>query len=352
MAKHVHGGDVYRYSNCIDFSTNCNPLGTPKRVREAAQESLFHIHEYPQVGYQPLKEAIGAYEGVPSYQVICGNGAAELVFSVCRALSPKRALVTAPTFAEYEQALDSVGCQVRHFTLRPEHDFAVEEELLDCLTPELDLVFLCNPNNPTGILTGRSFLLKILERCRQMGIFLVVDECFLDFVKEPEAYTLKEWLLEYQNLFLLKAFTKRYAMAGLRLGYGLSANTALLEKITAENQPWNISTPAQAAGLAALKETAYVEEGRQLIFREREYLKEELSACGMQVFPSQANYVFFRGPVDLFETCVSRGILIRDCSNYPGLCRGYYRIAVKTHEDNVKLIRTLQEICHCSQTDQ
>lgn len=342
--KHIHGGNVYQYQNCVDFSANCNPLGTPERVKNAIIESLSHINNYPQVGCAPLKEAIAQYEGVKPSQVICGNGAAELIFSLCRALKPKRALLPAPTFAEYEQALTSVDCVCSHFFLKEEQDFSMDDSFLEEISKGFDIIFLCNPNNPTGILTDRDFLMKVLKKCREHSVFLVVDECFLDFVKEPESYTLKDVLKEYQNLFLLKAFTKRYAMAGVRLGYGLTANQDLLQKMESVTQPWNVSSLAQAAGLAALKETEYVKEGRETVFKEQEFLKKEMRELGFTVFPSEANYIFFKGERNLFEKCVEKSVLIRDCSNYPGLEAGYFRIAVKDHEDNKTLIRALKEI--------
>lgn len=342
--KHIHGGDVYQYQNCVDFSANCNPLGTPKGVKEAVIQSLDHINDYPQVGCTPLRKAIAAYEGVNPEEVICGNGAAELIFTICRALKPAKALVPAPTFAEYEQALESVGCTCIHGFLKEKELFLPGEKFLDMLTEDLDMFFFCNPNNPTGMLTSRKLLTAILQKCKALGIFLVVDECFLDFVKEPESFTLKEYLKEYDNLFILKAFTKRYAMAGIRLGYGLTSNRELLEAMRSVTQPWNVSSIAQAAGLAALKETEYVRKGRELVFSQAEYLKTEMAALGLKVYPSCANYIFFRGKEDLFEQCVARGVLIRDCSNYPGLSKGYYRVAVKRPEENQKLISVLQEI--------
>lgn len=344
MEKHVHGGDIYRYQNTIDFSANCNPLGTPEGVREAVRASADRLANYPQVGYAPLREAIGAYEQVDPEMVICGNGAAELIFSLCRARMPRRALVPAPTFAEYEQALESVGCTVEHYPLAEEKGFVLEEDFLEALKDGTDILFLCNPNNPTGVLTDRDFLRKVLAACRERGIFLVVDECFLDFVPEPEAYTLKSFLADCPGLFLLKAFTKRYAMAGVRLGYGLCAGRELLERMTAVNQPWNLSVIAQEAGLAALRETAYVEEGRRLVFAEKARLRPALEELGLKVYASEANYLFFRGPEDLWEACLEQGILIRDCSNYPGLSKGYFRIAVRTGQENEKLVQALQNI--------
>lgn len=344
MRKHIHGGDVYGHRDCIDFSANCNPLGTPEKVKQAIIESLDHINEYPQVGCAALKEAIAAYEQVKPEQVVCGNGAAEVIYSLCRAQMPKKALISAPTFAEYEQALYSVGCKAEFFELDEKKQFVLGEEFLEALQPELDMVFLCNPNNPTGILIQPEILKRITQRCWQWKITLAVDECFLDFVPEPELYTLKSYLEQYPNLFLLKAFTKRYAMAGVRLGYGLSGNRELLEKMEGMVQPWNVSTMAQAAGIAALKETAYAEAGRQMTFEELAYLKKEMQQLGYKVYPSQANYVFFEGPIDLYEKLEERKILIRDCSNYTGLCKGYYRVAVKAHWENQLLIQALREL--------
>lgn len=344
MKKYVHGGDIYRYKDCLDFSANCNPLGTPDSVKEAVIKSLDGIGNYPLVGCGPLKEAIAAYEGVKASQVICGNGAAELIFSLCRAEGPKKALVTGPTFAEYEQALESVGCQVEHFWLDEKKGFCLGEEFLEALLDDLDMAFLCNPNNPTGLLIPHGLLIRILKACKKKNILLVVDECFLDFVKNGEDHTLIPFLEQYENLFLLKAFTKRYAMAGIRLGYGLCAKGSLLGRMEMATQPWNVSSLAQAAGLAALKEEDYVRRGRNMVFLEADYLKESLCSLGLFVYPSQANYIFFSGPEDLFEKCVERGILLRDCSNYPGLRKGYYRAAVKRHEENTRLVKALEAI--------
>ena len=344
MEKHIHGGDVYHHQGCIDFSANCNPLGTPEGIKKAIIESLDHIGDYPQVGCAPLKEAIAEYEHTKPEQVICGNGAAEVIFSLCRAVNPKKALVPAPTFAEYQQALYSVDCEVEYFPLEKAKQFALDESFLQAPTPDVDIIFLCNPNNPTGLLVEKPLLEKILDRCQQLGIFMAVDECFLDFVEAPEAYTLKEHLESHQNLFLFKAFTKRYAMAGVRLGYGLCGNRALLEKMESMSQPWNVSSIAQAAGLAALKEKEYVEEGRRITFEELAYLKKELTELGYPVYLSQANYVFFEGPENLYDQLEQKKILIRDCSNYTGLSKGYYRVAVKNHQDNQQLIRALREL--------
>ena len=342
--KHIHGGDVYHHQGCVDFSANCNPLGTPDKVRQAVADSLDELVNYPQVGYESLKKAIAQYEQVNKEQVICGNGAAELIYTQILALRPRQALVLAPTFAEYEQALENLGCRVDYYGLKRECSFQPQSDFFDRLTPQVDVVFLCNPNNPTGLLLEREFLERVLDICDRHQTMLVVDECFLDFVKEPKRYSLKEELSEHSHLFLLKAFTKRYAMAGVRLGYGLCQNLELLERMGRMTQPWNLSVIAQKAGIAALQEEDYVRRGRQIVFQEIERMKQEFQKLGIKTYDSQANYLFFEGPKDLWEKCLDKGILIRDCSNYTGLSKGYYRVAVKMPQENDRLLKALGEL--------
>lgn len=336
---------MYRYKGCIDFSANCNPLGTPESVIRAAAESAARMADYPDVHCQELKRALAVYEGVGQEQLCLGNGAAEVIFSLCLAVRPQKALLPAPTFAEYEQALSSVGCEVVHVFLKEKKGFCIDGEFVQAIRRERPrMVFLCNPNNPTGVLTSREFLLQILDACEKAGSLLVLDECFNDFIRDREEYTMKAYLSDRPALFILKAFTKRYAMAGIRLGYGLSADLDLLDKLEAVTQPWNVSSLAQAAGVAALKEEEYVEKGRRLIGEEKEYLRKSLTDLGYRLYGSQANYVFFYSGRPLWEACKDRGVLIRDCGNYPGLGEGYYRIAVRTHEENLKLIQVLEDI--------
>ncbi|MCH1983632.1 threonine-phosphate decarboxylase CobD [Ruminococcus sp. OA3] len=339
--KQIHGGDVYRHPDALDFSSNINPLGTPKAVIAAAAESLEKLEHYPDVFYTELREAIASYEEVVQESVICGNGAAELIFSLVRAVNPKKAMLPAPTFAEYRQALEAVDCGICTYFME---DFRVGEDILEKLDENLDMLFLCNPNNPTGFLIEPQLMCCIMEKCRRCGIFLMIDECFLDFAEHGEAYTMKGELSKNPEFFILKAFTKRYAMAGIRLGYGLSGSPGLLEKMERMTQPWNVSIPAQAAGCAALKEKEYVRQAQRLVNEQREFLKREMGKLPLSVYDSKANYIFFKGPVDLYERCLEKGILIRDCSNYPGLESGFFRIAVRMPEENERLLSVLGEV--------
>ena len=192
--------------------------------------------------------------------------------------------------------------------------------------------------------TPREFLLQAAERAEKCRAVLAVDECFWQFVPAKERVTLLDAVERYPSLFLLHAFTKTYAMPGLRLGYGVSSDHALLERMERQVQAWNVSIPAQMAGLAALQEDAYVERTAKAVAVEREYLSREMKRLGLTVYPSSANFLLFQGPEDLKERCKEKKILIRDCRNYHGLCPGWFRVAVKLHEENEVLIRSLEEI--------
>lgn len=351
MERYTHGGDLLTaQTRCggaiLDFSANLNPLGMPARVRRAAEEAVAGAGHYPDPYCRVLTAGLARRDGVGRSQVLCGNGAADLIFRLAVALMPRRALVTAPTFSEYEQALAAVGCAVEHYRLAPERDFDLPETFPDGLDQGLDLVFLCNPNNPTGRPIQPALLEKILAVCAERSIRLVVDECFLELTDGGPELGLTDWLERYPNLLLLRAFTKSYAIPGLRLGYCLSADTTLLDRLSRCAQPWSVSAPAQAAGAAALEEPDWPARARALLQVERRVLAARLAALGLDVVPGAANYLLFRAPgvTDLKERLVERGILIRACANYPGLGPDYYRTAVRTGEENGRLLEALREV--------
>ena len=272
--KLTHGGDwagfAAQYGGTpLDFSANISPLGLPEGVRAAVIGSLAQADSYPDPLCRALGQAIGGAEGADPDWCLCGSGAADLIYRAVLAKRPARALVTAPAFSEYEAALDLVRCKTDRFPLREAEDFGLNEGFLEAVGPETDMVFLCQPNNPTGRAVPRPLLVRALERCRAVNALLVVDECFCDFLDDPGAFTVKGLLGKYPNLLILKAFTKLYAMAGLRLGYCLCSDRALLDAMRGAGQPWAVSGPAQAAGIAALRETEYVQAVRALIRTER-----------------------------------------------------------------------------------
>ena len=345
QSKNPHGGDLYSIPICLDFSANTNPFGTPDSIKQELIKCADHLHQYPDPFCRDLVAAIADFEKLPKENIICGNGAAELIFSFCQALKPKHALELAPTFSEYSAALESVDCQVERYILKKENDFKLDENFLDFLQQgQWDVLFLCNPNNPTAQTISPKLLEKIVEICYEENIFLFLDECFQDITDDNAAYSMKNFLSKNPYLFILKAFTKSYGMAALRLGYGLCGNTNLLSMMSRSVQSWNVSLPAQKAGIAALKEKEFLSKTKTVIKQEREWLREQLQQLQFYVLPSQVNYIFFHSDVELHSKLLKQGIQIRDCSNYYGLSKGWYRIAVKLHEQNVELIQAIKKI--------
>ena len=350
-AGFLHGGDLegaaeksgFAPSDLLDFSANINPLGMPPGVREAIVESMDRALFYPDSFCRKLRKALAEHTGQKTEYILCGNGGADLIYRLVYALRPKKALVTAPAFAEYEEALVQTGTELLFHELG---EAPVTDSFLEKLSPELDLVFLCNPNNPTGLLTEKPLIQKLLDRSRELGVRVLLDECFLDFVPEEEEYSLADLLEEYPGLVILKSFTKLYAIPGLRLGYVLSSDTELLERMRRAGQPWAVSEAAQAAGIAALQAEGFREQTIRLVTEERAFLKKSLEDMGFHVLDGQANYLCFRAQGDkkLTERLLKEGILLRSCANYRGLGADYYRTAVRGRAENERLLAVLGKV--------
>lgn len=351
MYKYEHGGDIYTERTTkdgkpfVDFSANINPLGLPRGVKEAVKHALRDCVNYPDPFCRELAQATGKYLNVPQEYLFFGNGAADILFRLALALKPRRTMLLAPTFADYEKALRSVNCKITYYELSAEHNFIPDYDFIGKITPKMQLVVICNPNNPTGQLMSRQQLERVLLKCRMIGAHLLVDECFMDFVDEDKAYSMRDLLAKYPELIILKAFTKTFAMPGIRLGYCMTSDEALHTRLHECGQDWSVSVLAQAAGIAALQEQDYLRESCQLIAEERNYLRAQLKALGANVYGSEANYVFFQIelPVNLVELMREQGFLIRSCANYHNLGAGYYRIAVKTRLQNRAFIKAFKE---------
>lgn len=351
MPEYNHGGDIYSFkkkygSMPIDFSSNINPVGMQKAVLAALCEAAIHADRYPDPRCLELSRKIAEFEQVSPDWVFNGNGAADLIYRIVYARRPKRALLLSPTFSEYEAALRAVKCRVQFFKLRESEQFVLTRKILKELELGYDMLFLCNPNNPTGQVIWPDLMKEIVDTCRETGVTLVVDECFLDFSDHHQELTVKGLLAQNPNLVVIKAFTKVFALAGARLGYLLCANDTFREQVAKAGQPWSVSNLAQAAGIAALENAQeYLETSRKYIRREREFLRYGLTCCGYRVFESQANYLLFLAQdTGLVGKMKQEGILIRGCENYRGLGEGYYRIAVRRHEDNIKLLSALERL--------
>lgn len=347
-----HGGDIYTYKERkghwpIDFSANMNPLGLPRKVKAALVENLDMFTHYPDVSARDLYKSVAVYEGISEEEVIFGNGAAEIIYRLVQVIKPGKTLLVGPTFSEYEKAVRAFGGQCEYVGV--DDEFKIGESFIDRIRDH-QLVVLCNPNNPTGLTVTSEYVERLAVKCRDYGAFLLIDECFMDFVVDKARYSFLSHIHDFENLLVLKAFTKFFAMAGIRLGYGISANRKLLLDLKCIGQPWNISVPAQIAGVAALEEQRYIDETPYVIQKERRHMVQALADMGWKAFGGQANYIFFSTGMrdkeanDRFMAfCLERGFLIRDCSNYHYLSYGFYRIAVRNEKDNKSLIECFKD---------
>ncbi|GAB6100492.1 threonine-phosphate decarboxylase CobD [Halanaerocella petrolearia] len=350
-----HGGNiraaVKEYNldptEIIDFSANINFLGPPKSVTKIIENNLAGIKDYPDPECSQLKSVIAEQEAVEEDNLLVGNGAVELIYLLAKVLQSTEALVLAPTFSEYRLAVESIGGRVEEFQIEREEDFTIN---LDDLLPkleEVDIFFLCNPNNPTGKFLTREEVIEIINYAASQDTFLVVDEAFVDFLEED--ITVIDLVNQYDNLFVLRSLTKFFAIPGLRLGYGV-ANKKLIKQLEAGKDPWNVNYFAQFAGRVALNDKEYIAKTKKAIFREKEFLYQKLTDFSpFKVYYPHANYIFIDlrksnlTSSRLEEKLARQGILIRNCNTYSGLGEDFIRVAVKSREDNLRLINKLQE---------
>lgn len=346
MKTDKHGGNIYRYDrHMLDFSANLNPAGMPSEIRQAVIDSLEFCENYPDPEQKDLRKEIAAFHHVQPEQICCGNGAADIIFRIALSFKPKRALVVQPTFIEYREALETCECIIDEHLLKEENAFRPDRSVLPVIAAgHYDMVFFCSPNNPTGITAEKELVLGMAEACAASGARLVLDECFMDFALGEETESVMGDISSLPNLIILKSFTKYYAMAGIRLGYCVCGSTEDAEVIRGCMQAWPVATTASAAGIAALRLPDTRDETKAFIALQRGKLMAGLRSMGFTVYESQANYVFFKSPVALDEPLLAKNIMIRNCSNYHGLTDGYYRIAVRTSEENDYLLDALAEI--------
>ncbi|MEG2597476.1 MAG: aminotransferase class I/II-fold pyridoxal phosphate-dependent enzyme, partial [Oscillospiraceae bacterium] len=309
----------------------------------AYHDAAHEIVQYPDPKCTRLIHDLANVERLPASFFLCGNGAADLIFRLCYAKKPKRTLLLSPTFSEYERALTAARSPIDFFPLMREQNFSVTAEILPLIKGH-DLLIFCNPNNPTGQITEKNLMKQILLECEKNDCLFVVDECFMDFV-ETENASMKDQLETSSHLLILKAFTKIFAIPGLRLGYCISKNRALLTQMELSGQSWSVSVPAEVCGIAALSEEKFSAKTRQFVRQQRKKLRDGLKAFGFTVYDSHTNYLlFYTDLLDLDSKLAENGFLIRNCENFRGLESGFYRIAIRTESENTALLDALQKI--------
>lgn len=353
----MHGGDIYRNKAELDFSVNINPLGIPESVKKALAEAVEDCSCYPDIRNEALKQAIHTMTGADEGSILCGNGASELFCAIMHGVKPRRIVLPVPSFSGYERAARAVCAEILYYGLRKENGFCLDRGILELLTEDIDMLILANPNNPVGNRIPPGLLAELLAHCRMRDIIVVLDECFIEFTQDWEQHSYLQRAGDFTNLMIVRSFTKIFAIPGVRLGYLVCANSSLLEKTQAQLPEWNLSVFAQKAGIAAAKETEYRRKSAGFVKAEREYLLQGLRRMGIYVYPGTANYLFFEMlysqnmqnlqnlQCPLSEELLKHGILIRDCSDYRGLSKGYYRIAVRQREENRKLLERMGGLC-------
>lgn len=344
----VHGGDIYRNRVTLDFSVNVNPCGFPDEIRQALLTAVEAGGRYPDMEAEKLKAAVGNWLSVSPGHLLFGNGASELFMAVFHALRPEETVIPVPAFSGYEYAARAAGSRIRFSAAEGKNGFRPGDELFRALTPDVRLLCLANPNNPTGALLEEAYLVSLLEHCRRQRITVLLDECFVEFC-EGNPSMLKN-LERFPDLILVRAFTKSFAIPGVRLGYLVCENKALLEKIGRQLPEWNLSCFAQAAGRACARCQDFIEETAARVRNDRKMLEEGLKQLGLRTFPGQANFILLFSRFPLYRLLLERGILIRDCSSFRGLGEGFCRIAVKTEAENRILLQTIGEILESAST--
>ena len=382
-----HGGNIYKIfrekniKEILDYSSNINPYGIPESLKKRITENLEILERYPDPDYIELRQKLAHLNKVDMSNIILGNGATEIIFLFMKVINPKKILIAAPTFGEYERAVkamkrvenssilgnsdkkkdDENSCgkqkiEIEYFELKENNDFKLNiSNLKNELAKKYDLLIICNPNNPTGKFLKLDKTEEILKECNKYNTKLFIDEAFIDFLKDGIKESIINTKEDKQNLFVTRAFTKFFAMPGLRLGYGIYFDKKLEKRISEKKEPWSVNNIAEMAGLTVLDDTKYIEETLKWIAEEKTYVYEKLNEInGIKPYKTEVNFITGKIDEKLFseglnvkilrEKMLEQGILIRDASNFNFLDERFFRLAIKDRENNDRVIETLKKI--------
>ena len=355
----THGGNIYDIErrtgiakfHLIDYSANINPLGVPEELRNLIINQISSLVNYPDPDYIDLKESIEGYYKLNKEDIILGNGAAELIHSFIRVIRPQKALLIQPSFSEYRNALEHVGAEIKEYCLREEKDFLLDmDDLINNITNDIKLIVACNPNNPTSTLISRIDMNKLVEFCYSRNVYIMIDEAFMDFVdKEGEITLLKDYQ-RYNNLFIVRAFTKFFGIPGLRLGFGASCNNRIIAELNRAALPWNINTFASGFGIMLGENNKYAADTYKWLEAEREWFSGELKKLrGMKIYKPSANFILIKLLEEkintelLKERLINYKIMIRECKSFHGLDNSFFRIAIKDRATNLYFLDALDK---------
>ena len=379
-----HGGNIYKVfrekniKEILDYSSNINPYGIPESLKKRITENLEILERYPDPDYVELREKLAHLNKVDMSDIVLGNGATEIIFLFMKVINPKKILIVSPTFGEYERAVkateisgDTVSLsssngdnknienkkiEIEYFELKESDDFKLNiGNLKNELENKYDLLIICNPNNPTGKFLKLAQTEEILKECNKYDTKLFIDEAFIEFLADGMKESIINTEENKKNLFVTRAFTKFFAIPGLRLGYGMYFDKELEKKISEKKEPWSVNNIAEMAGLTVLDDTEYIEKTLKWIVEEKIYMYEKLNEIsGIKVYETEVNFITGKIDEKLFseglnvkvlrEKMLEQGILIRNASNFKFLDERFFRLAIKDRESNDRVIKVLKGI--------
>ncbi|WP_105619413.1 pyridoxal phosphate-dependent aminotransferase [Vallitalea okinawensis] len=352
-----HGSDLeviekkYNISkeNIINYSGNVNPLGISPKLKDELRENIDLIASYPDRQYTSLRKTISQYTHAPFENILVGNGTTELISLSIHVIKPKKVLIVGPTYSEYEKEIYLGGGDTYYYRLKEEMNFQIDiEDLNQHLTNDMDLLILCNPNNPTSSVVKHGELRRVLDHCKEQGIYVLIDETYAEFTPDIHQVTAIPFTDYYTNLIILRGVSKFFSAPGLRLGYCVCGNENILRKINEKKNPWTINALASLAGEIMLKDEDYIQRTRQIINNEREKIYNTLLTWReVKVYQPYANFILVKlldtptTSSHIFENLIKKGLMIRDASSFPFLDTRFIRFCFLNPEDNDRLLKEL-----------
>lgn len=356
-----HGSDIEKIceyyhlkkEDIINFGANVNPLGLSASVKAALASHLDILSSYPDREYTSLREVLSAYCRIPSDYILPGNGSSELISLLIDALSPKHTLILGPTYSEYSRELSFSGSTQEYYHLKEEQDFRLDADDLCTVLAKgnYDLLIICNPNNPTSSAILHDDMEKLLCFCADHGVFVMIDETYVEFAPDIEAVTAVPFTQRFTNLCVLRGVSKFFAAPGMRFGYAVTGNPVFLRKMKEKQIPWSLNSVGAYAGELLFQDQDYIDRTRQLILTERGRMYDALSQlASFKVFQPYANFLLLKilkeekTAFDVFETCIKNGLMIRDCSSFQCLDGEFVRFCIMMPEDNSRLLKVLEKV--------
>ena len=355
LSPYFHGGNVWKISEkynipvnqLLDFSISTNPLGAPEKALESIRNHLNLIHHYPDPNHEWLLEALAKSAHVNPDNIIVGDGSTELIYLFNEVFleNSYEAVIPVPTFSEYKAAIERSGGNMVFLLCDPAKNFKLNlTELENSITKKTRIIFLCNPNSPTGCLYEKDKVLKVIKFAAEKNVLVFVDEDYIDFVDDNKRYSMAEYVNKYNNLFVLRSLTKFYGLAGLRIGFGIGS-PELVKTLKNVQMPWSVNSLAMYATAEAVKDTAFIKNSRLLVSKSRKEMQKLLKTIPwLKVYPSETNFILNEiitkdlTSAQLTEELAKNGFLIRDCEDFDGLTNKFFRVTVRRPEENKKLV--------------